>query len=1083
MKNIWERGEICLNKSIIKDIIREIGKTKSRFFSIFAIIAIGTGFFAGLQATSPSMIATLEKYYDDKNLMDIRIVSTYGLDEDDVEALEKVEGVENLHASHSKDLFVRNDEGRSIIAKVAAFPDKGVNEVVLLEGRLPESPDECVAEGNLFSVGETVTVYTTDKDDPVSDSLERDTWTVVGKIMSPQYINFNRGSATIGDGSTDVIIMIPQENFTLEVFTEVYLTLDSANGLGVYSDEYVSNIEKAVDELETLSETREEARFVDVKETAREELDKAKKEIADAEKELADAEQKLADALTELEDAEKKIADGWNDYYTGLEEYNDGIVTFEKEIADAEEELSEAEDTLRDARTQYEAGRAQYEEGRAQFEEALAQQGLSSGSLDSVKSNLEQQIAALEGVEGQEGTVAQLEAQLAQVEEAIAQRDQLDEAEAELDAAEEQILAGERELKDGKKALKDAKAEGKKELEDAAVKLEEGRTELLDAEKELEEGWLEYNDGLEEFEEAKAEADDKIFDAKEDIAEAEKEISGLKRPEWYIFTREDNPGHTSYEGDSQIIDKVGRVFPIFFFLVAMLVCLTTMTRMVEEERTQVGTMKALGYGKGAIMAKFIAYSAIASLSGTIFGIAVCYQVFPRIIFAAYGMMYVLPELELTPQYIAWIVITLAGVICTETAVIMACYSELKECPAELMRPKAPKAGKRVLLEKIGFIWKRLSFTKKVTVRNLFRYKKRIFMTVLGIAGCSALTLTGFGIYASVSGMIDKQFDEIFKYDLIVAIDADAERSSVNEAMEELENSENLKENLSVYMMTAEYMGIANISLVVTDSPDRLGEMVYMRDRRTGETNSLTDEGVIITERLAEITDLDVGDEISFYCDGTLFETKVAGVSENYTFHFIYMTDTLYEELSKDEMKPNMVYSTMYDTSDAAAEKLGETLLAQESILALTFSNTTRAQFADTIESLNYVVVLIICCAATLAFVVLYNLTNINITERIREIATIKVLGFYDKEVSDYVFRENVILTMMGAVVGLFLGILLHSFVLSIIQTNDIKFAGAIPWWNYIVAFAMTMFFSVIVNRLMYFKLKKVSMVESLKSVE
>ncbi len=1072
-----------MNKSVIKDIIREIGKTKSRFFSIFAIIAIGTGFFAGLQATSPSMIKTVDEYYKDQNLMDIRLVSTYGFDENDIEAIKETEGIKDFYASYTKDMFVENEEGKSIIAKVTTYPEKGVNTVVLLEGRLPESPDECVAEGPTFNLGDTVSVYTTDRDDPVSDSLERDSWTVVGKVMSPQYISFNRGSATVGDGITDVIVMVPEENFKMEVFTEVYITLESTVGMETYSEEYGFAVQKGVDEFEAVAEIREAERLAEIKEEAKEELEKAKQEIADAEKEISDAEAELADAEKELKDGEKEIADGWQEYYDGVKELEDGEATFKKEIDSAEKDLEEARKKLENGRAQYEEGRAQYEEGRAQFDAQLAAMGMTPEGLYSARDTLKANIAMLENVPGQEGTVAALKAQLEQIETAIAAYEMLNKTEAQLDAAEKELKAGEKELAAGEKELRKAKYEGKKEIREAKRELEKGRKELLKGARELKDGWAEYNDGLAEFEEAKIEAEDKIYDAKEDIAEAEKEIAELKRPIWYVFTREDNPGHTSYETDSQIIDKVGSVFPVFFFLVAMLVCLTTMTRMVEEERTQIGTMKALGYGKGTIMAKFIIYSVVASLSGAVFGIAVCYVLFPQIIFAAYGMMYVLPKLVLLPQIVAWVGVTLIGVICTESAVIMACYSELKECPAELMRPKAPKAGKRVFLERIGFIWKRMSFTKKVTARNLFRYKKRIFMTILGIAGCGALTLTGLGIYSSVSGIIDKQYSEIFKYDVIVAIDSDAEKSTLEEVANELANNKLAKENLSVYMMSAEYMGIDNISLVVAEDTEKLNEMVVMRERKTGENIELSDNGVVITERLSIITGIKPGDEISFYCDGVLFETKVEAISENYAFHFIYMTDTLYEKLSNNSVKPNMYYTLMSDNSEESREDFAETLLEKEGVLALTFSKTTRDMFSDTIENLNYVVVLIIVCAAALAFVVLYNLTNINITERVREIATIKVLGFYDKEVSDYVFRENVILTMMGAFTGLFLGVWLHSFVLSLIQTNDILFAGAIPLWNYIAAFAMTMLFSVIVNKIMYFKLKKVSMVESLKSVE
>ncbi|MBQ7874643.1 MAG: FtsX-like permease family protein [Oscillospiraceae bacterium] len=1077
-----------MKSAMLKDILREIGKTKSRFFSIFAIIALGAGFFAGLKATCPDMLETLERYYEEHNLMDIRLVSTYGFDENDISAIGDMEGIKDIYPSYSKDVFVENELGENIIAKVMALPDKGVNEVMLIEGRLPENANECVVEKHeqlhvVHEIGDTITVYTTDRDDPIGDTLENETFEVVGIVMSPQYISFSKGSSTIGDGTVDTYIMIPEENFRLEVFTEVYVTLDSTKGLGGYSDEYAAAVEASIADFEAVAAVREPERLKEVQEDAKAELEKAKKEIADAEAELAEAEAELAEAYDELKKGEREITNGWAEYEDGLVQLEEGRKQLEEQLMEAEMQLISARAQINSGWEEYEAGKAQLEDGKAQFEQLLAPLGISVDQMYSYKSYLEEQIAKYKDIPFAEIIVAGYQSQLAILNNVLSSYDQILAGEAELKAAYDQLKAGEAQISSGWAELEEGRKQGEAELEKAAAELENGKAELEKAEKEIKDGWAEYYDGLEEFEKAKEEAEEEIDSAKEDISEAEKEIAGIKGPTWYVFTREDNPSYSNYEDDVYIIESVGKVFPVFFFLVAMLVCLTTMTRMVEEQRTQIGTMKALGYGKGAIMAKFIAYSAIASISGAVFGIALCVIVFPEIIYSAYAMMYVVPDLIHVPTVGVWIGVTAVSILCTTAAVMMACYAELKECPAELMRPKAPKAGKRVLLEKVTFIWKRLSFTHKVTVRNLFRYKKRIFMTILGIAGCAALTLAGFGLYSSISVILEKQYSEIFNYDLIVALDTDAGKKAVNEVMTELDKNDISEENLGVYMMTAEYKGISEVSLVVTDDPEAMGEMVLFRERESGEIYELDDEGVIITELFAELADLSVGDDFEFYCDGVLFETKVSAVAENYAMHFIYMTDKLYTRLSKDDMKPNMVFTVMSDDGHEAQDELANDLMALEGVLAVSFSRTTRETFSDTVKNLNYVVILIILCAAALAFVVLYNLTNINITERIREIATIKVLGFYDGEVSAYVFRENVVLTLMGAAVGLVLGIWLHSFVLDVIQTNNIMFGKGLPWWTYCAAFVMTVFFAVLVNWIMYFRLKKVSMVESLKSVE
>lgn len=1077
-----------MRSAMLKDILREIGKTKSRFFSIFAIIALGAGFFAGLKATCPDMLETLERYYEENNLMDIRLVSTYGFDENDIAAIEDMEGLRDIYPSYSKDVFVENELGENIIAKVMALPDEGVNEVLLLEGRLPENPGECVVEKHdqlhvVHEIGDVITVYTTDRDDPLGDTLENQSFEVVGIIMSPQYISFSKGTSTIGDGSVDTYIMIPAENFKLEVFTEVYITLDSTEGLGGYSDEYAAAVEDSVADFEAVAAFREPERLKEVQEEAKVELEKAKQEIADAEAKLAEAEAELEKAYDELKKAEKEIANGWAEYEDGVVQLEEGRKQLEEQLAAAEYQLVYAKEQIDAGWAEYEAGKAQLEEGRAQLESSLSSLGISIDSIYSMKNWLEEQIAFYEKLPLTELIVEGFKAQLDLINSVLESYEQLLAGEAELEAAYAQLKASENQIAIGWAELSEGREKGEAELEKAEQELEKGKAELEKGEKDIKAGWAEYYEGLEEFEKAKEEAEEEIDSAKEDIAEAEKEIAGIKGPTWYVFTREDNPSYSNYENDVYIIESVGKVFPVFFFLVAMLVCLTTMTRMVEEQRTQIGTMKALGYGKGAIMTKYIVYSAIASISGAVFGIALCAFVFPEIIYAAYAMMYIVPDLIHVPSVGVWIGVTAVSILCTTFAVVMACYNELRECPAELMRPKAPKVGKRVLLERVTFIWKNLSFTHKVTVRNLFRYKKRIFMTILGIAGCAALTLAGFGLYSSVSVILEKQYNEIFNYDLIVALDTDAGKKAVNEVMTELDENEISEKNLGVYMMNAEYKGISDISLVVTDDPEALGEMILLRGRKTGEIYEPGNDGVIITELFSEQAELSVGDEFSFYCDGVLFETKVSAIAENYAMHFIYMTDELYTELSKDDMKANMVFTVMSDDGHEAQDKLASELMALEGVLAVSFSRTTRETFSDTVENLNYVVILIILCAAALAFVVLYNLTNINITERIREIATIKVLGFYDGEVSAYVFRENVVLSLMGAGVGLAAGIWLHAFVLDVIQTNNIMFARELPFWTFAAAFAMTIFFAVLVNWIMFFRLKKVSMVESLKSVE
>lgn len=1084
------REGALLKSALFKDIVREIKRTKSRFFSIFAIIALGAGFFSGLKAACPDMLATQESYFKDNNLMDIHLLSTYGFDDGDMEAIRNVEGIKGIYPTYSKDVFVKNDRNANLIAKVIALPDdttaefadKTIDEPVVLEGRLPQNANECVVEKHaqlrtVFNIGDTVSVYTTDASDPIGDSLVRDSWTVVGVVMNPRYISYERGNTSIGDGSIDTYIMVPESNFCYEVYTDIFITMENVSAYGAFDDGYWKVMDKDVEEFEGIADVRKEERFAEIKDEAEEKLADAKQKLADGEKEaneeLSKAKQELDDAYKKLTDGEKKLADGKKQYNDGREEYNNSKKEFDEGIAEAERKIEEAQAELDD-------GYAQYNNGVSQLMEGLES---SAEQLRAKTAEIKAAISAGMGTPEMEMMLAELERQLGEIEYLINNPEAAIASAEELRTAKEQLDKAGEQLNSAKLWLGVEKENGQKQLDEAAAELKKAYKKLKDSEQELSDGWKEYNDGLAEYEEAKAKAEKEISDAKQEILDAEKEVAKLKKPTWYVFTRKDNPGFSTYESDAYRIESVCKIFPVFFFLVAILVCLTTMTRMVEEERTQIGTLKALGYSKAAIASKFIVYSALASLSGAVVGIAAGSVAFPTVIYSAYEMLYKTPSLKLEPMPFIWAAVTLCALVCTTAAALMACMAELRSNPASLMRPKAPKAGKRVLLEKIPFIWKRLSFTKKVTVRNLFRYKKRIFMTILGIAGCTALTMAGFGIYSSISVILDKQYSEIFNYDLIVALDSDSGEYTLEQVDKALEEDENAKENIEVYMKSISYEGIGDTSLMVPKDTERFAGIVTIKDINTGERYKLTDDGVIITERFSELSGLSAGDEFTFTCGGEKMTAKITAVAENYTLHFVYMTEGLYEKLCGAKPAYNTYFTVMNDTGEEAQKELGEKLMAMEGVQALSFVKDTRESFGNTVKNLNYVVALIIVSAAALAFVVLYNLTNINITERIREIATIKVLGFYDSEVSSYVFRENILLTLIGDAVGLVAGIWLHKFVIQVAQTDSVMFGRNLPFWCFAAAFVMTVIFALMVDFIMHFRLKKISMVESLKSVE
>ncbi len=1151
-----------MKSAAVKDILREIWRTRNRFLSIFAIVALGAGFFSGLKAVCPDMLATGDSYFAGQNLLDIRLVSTYGFSENDMEAIHSMEGVQSVLPSYSKDIFVKNSNNANILAKIMALPDDtlpdyadpSVNQVVLLEGRLPESADECVIERNAqmpvdFEIGDVISVYTDDPDDPLEDSLARSSWTVVGVVRSPRYISFERGNTDIGNGNLDTYLMVNTENFTTDVFTEVSVTLEDTAGVSAFSDAYEDAVEQAEDRFEALAEIREEGRYEEVQEEADEKIADAERELEGGEltanEELRDARVELYDAKRELADARTELDDGWAKYDDGEEELADAKEEFAEKIADAEKELADGQQKIDDGWDEYHDGLDEYKEGlkklersKAKLEDAeeeldagLAAAGFSSlakfeaylnaqqGSLDAGRQQLDMQetqvnqayAAGLIGEEERDASLAEIAGYRQQLDAAqielsgyFANLDTMKSAQAQIDAGWEEYHDGEIKLEDakdelaearrelydaeeelaqGKLDLEEARADGQKEIDDAERELADSYQELIDGEEDYADGLKQYEDGRQEYEDAEADADEELADARQKIDDAKEELADLKKPVWYIFDRNDDPGYSTYDGDAHRIEAVAKIFPLFFFLVAILVCLTTMTRMVEEKRTEIGTYKALGYRRAQIASKFLIYASAASITGAAAGIAGGTVAFPEVIYNAYSLMYIMPGLKLVPDLSLWAGVTAVCVACTALAAIGACDLELRAQPAELMRPKAPKPGRRVLLESVGFLWKRLSFLKKVTIRNLFRYKKRMFMTVIGIAGCTALTLTGFGLYSSISRIMDRQYSGVFFYDLTTTLDENAAETEKAELYHALEENPIAEKNLPVYEKSAEVDGVSEVYFLIFEDGTAAPQFISFHERVSGKELALPDDGVLITEKLSEQLGLSVGDPIIFTANGRQITAPVVGITENYILHFIYMTRACWEYYAGEAPEPNAVLTIMSDTGEEAQNTLASELIQKNAVLALTFARNSRASFADTVGNLNYVVALIILSAAMLALTVLYDLTNINITERIREIATIKVLGFYDRETSAYVFREGLLLTLIGDAAGLWLGVYLHKFVISVAETDAVMFGRDLPAWCFFAAFTMTILFMLLVDWIMYFRLKKISMVESMKSVE
>lgn len=1101
-------------KATHKDFYMEIRKSPGRFISILFIVALGVAFFSGIRSSEPSMRITGDAYFDRSELMDIKAVSTLGITEDDIEALEKVEGVERAEGTYSGDFLCDTGE-KQYVLHVMALQEE-MNQVTVSEGRLPKQVGECLADDDMgYKVGDVITLKSGTKD-PVSDTLKTEEFKVVGTGNSPCYVSFGRGMTTIGSGTVGGFLMVPEETFTLEVYTEAYVRVKGARELVTYTEAYDRRIDTVLDAIEEITGERGKIRRQEI-------LDEAGREIADAKAEL---EEGRAEAQAELDDAALQIADG----QSGLEDARRKIEDGKTKLSEAKTTLSSKEKELKNAKTQYQDGLKKWQDGEADYEAGLAQfeaekkeaqdqikQGedglaLYRQQLDQEKAKGEAQIADLEAqikdletnspdkvdqIAALKETVAAIKAGLEQAEAGYkSKEEELKAAKAaagqELDAAERQLADAKAELDENKRKLDSAYSQitsGQSQIDSGWSEISKQESTLKSGESEIAENETKLEDAKREYEEGKQEAEQKIADGEQEIAEAEAELEDIEEAKWYVYDRSTLPEHDGYGENADRMRAIGRVFPVIFFLVAALISLTSMTRMVEEQRIQIGTMKALGYSRFAIVSKYLGYALLATAGGSVIGVLVGEKILPYIIIYAYGIMYQhIPEILVPYDWSYAVQASLAAVACTMLATLFSCFRELGEQPASLMRPPAPRIGKRVFLEYIGVIWKRLNFTWKSTVRNLMRYKKRFFMTLFGIGGCMALMLVGYGIKDSVFEIAGIQYAEIQVYDgsMILKEDiADDERRSLQEYLQE---NEDIERHMDCYMKNITLKNGDHqhgTYITVLGDPKKSDEYVHFRDRRSKETYHLSDEGAIISEKTAKLLDAKVGDSI-LVKDEDLGdkEVKIQYICENYMGHYMYLTPDYYEKVFGEQPEYNNILFAARDSySKAELEEAGEKLLARKEVLSVNYMHEIEKQLDDMLKSLNLVIIVLIISAGMLAFVVLYNLNNINITERQRELATLKVLGFYDLEVGTYVYRENILLTLIGAVVGVGLGKVLHLFIIETVEVDGAMFGRNINLLSYIYSLLFTVAFSLIVNGVMYFKLKRINMVESLKSIE
>ncbi len=1076
-----------------KNQVREIQKSLGRYLAILGIVALGIGFFAGLKVTGPSMLYTGGQYTEETALFDLRLVSTLGWTREDAAFFAGQPGIEAAEGASSLDICVQVGE-REVTLRALPISAQ-VNKPALTAGRLPVTDGECLGDSRLFleeAIGNVLTVTRQERD----GALTEQTLTLVGLCSSPLYLNESRGTTTLGDGTLDGFLYLPMGCFGEEIYTELNLRLKNMDR-DLYSEDYDAQIAEALEAWKPLAQQRAELRYETVVSQAREELNKAQAEydrgLQEYETAKAEAEAGLEDARIALEQGEAELKDGQEeleagraaleqakrDLEAGRRDYAQGLREYEAKKAEAEEQLAAAQAELDKNWTLVEEGMAQAEaSGLPQLHESLV------SARDFLKVQWEAQTPGTEEYalfeklfQGAQEALSQLEATEAyqQYRALLDAKAALEAGQAELDIQKAQAEA---QLQEAAAQLAEAKNQlesGESQIAENERALKEGAAQLAEAEETLAQGRKDYEAGLEEAKAGYAEAEQTLNEGKTALDQAEKQLADLPKPEVFLLDRGTNMGYLSFQSDSGIVDGVAKVFPLFFFLVAAFVCITTMTRMVDEQRTQIGTFKALGYTDRRITEKFMIYSGSAAIIGCTLGFAIGTRLFPWVIWECYDLLYGFAPLQFSVSPLLGLLCLGAALLCSVGTTWLACRTELRRMPSALMRPKAPKAGKRILLERVPLIWNRFSFLYKVSIRNIVRYKKRLIMMLVGISGCTALIATGFGVRDSIANIAGDQFDEITVYDMSVTFREPLDEQA-QQAFRDTFAGE-LTQCVFVGTDTKEARredGIRTVNVVAT-SDENLTQVIRLHHE--GKELAFPQEGAIIDEALAKDLGLSVGDALTLNLSDTeTLDIPVSGICDNYLYHYAYLSESTYEALFGTPCQ----YKTAYLSAD---DGLSAQVSSYDNVASVTVLEDLRQMVDRMMQSLNALVYVVIGSACALAFIVVYNLTNITITERVREIATLKVLGFYERETGAYVSREILILTVLGALAGLPMGKALHSFVMAQIKVDLVSFHVRIAPLSYVLAFGITVVLAVGTNLLLRPKLRAIHMAESLKSVE
>jgi putative ABC transport system permease protein len=1117
-----------MRKTFFKNLTRDVKKTLSRFLSIVIIIAIGVSFYAGIRATSPDMQMSGDDYFSKNNLMDFKLISTLGLTEDDIKEVEKQEGITKVEGSYSIDAVIEKNK-RLLVLNISSQPgENSINSLRMVRGRKANSDNEAVVEekfliANKLKLNDKIVIKSGNESN-IQDNLKNNEFEIVGTAGSPLYISEQRQLSSVGNGSVKGFVYILPSVFKNDVYTEIYVrtkSIESENSL-LDNESYINankSIEKA---LKDLGASRGEIRYAGVLKEGNDKLNQAVAELNASKKEAAD---KFAKGYSELKVAQNKINEGTYELAKNQTAFNNKMTDGKRQIEDGKAKIASGEAELNANHVDIEKGKSEIAEGKNKLNDSEKNLNLGKQkAVSDISSSIYQELSkAKEQLDSDPDNIiymAQYNFLNETYEKYIKGRDfdsmysslksdnkiedmqayfdmealksNFDKAASDISSARLQLSNNEKSLQEGETKINAGRAElvvNKQKIANSEIELNKGRLEGLDmlakARKDLEEGQIEVNKNIQILKVEEEKANTKIKNGETEIEKNRNKLEDIKVPDWYVLGRSANIGYETYRQDSDRINNIGKSFPLIFFLVAALVSLTTMTRMVQEKRIEIGTFKALGYSRAAIVSHYLIYALSASLIGSFIGVSIGFRLFPPLIMKAYGSLYAIPRALAPFNNGLALQASLIAILFTAVAAVAATLEELREEPASLMRPKPPKSGKVILLERVTFIWKRLNFTSKVTARNIFRYKQRLFMTVIGVAACTGLLVTGFGLKEGIIGATERQFSSIYKYDMQGTLTKNVREAEKNSIKEKIIKDTNLKSVLFTYSKNGTVKIDNDIShdVFIVVPEDKGALSTYINLTKNDKELNLEDDGVIITEKLSKIINKKIGDTIIINLNDKQLEVKISDITEQYIQHYIYISPVYYQKITGSKLIFNSFYGLIVNISESYENRTSNTLKSIKGINSIGFKNNLHVDMNKTIDSINSVVLVLIVAAGVLAFVVIFNLTNINISERKRELATIKLLGFYNDELAKYIYRENIILTIIGSLTGILVGVILNNYVIAAAETDIIMFLRKISPIYFVYSVLLTMLFSVIVNLAMYSRFDKIDMIESLKSAE